>query len=543
MPHRRAIALATLALAATAPASQAVTWQYLDGYNNLGVPNHLLDLSATLPTGLLADIRKRLPETKDIRTNDPKLITDDLGANLVLLEDAEITVAFIDEGAGYRNAVGYFTFDPGNKPKAFSELTTKIMFPNFSLPTLGGMKYGDAVPLGKFKAGTAVGFTIVSNGWNGTVVNPNQSASAIFTTLKALNPEKPTAADPNLNAHTVLLSKPEAGILVLGFEDLNRSGGDHDFNDVLIAIQVTPFSAIDRTQVQPLVKTVVLDSDGDGIPDTLDAFPLDPERAARRFYPNATGFGSLAFEDLWPKKGDFDMNDLVVAYRTVETLNARNEIVDLKLIYEIRARGAGADNGFAVHFPGLSREAIDPAKTTLTLGTQAPPLALESGQSEAVLILSPNVTPLTATGQAFPCSMMNSVAKCPRSPAVPMVVDIHFRQPLTRAQLGEAPYNPFIYRTTKRGLEVHLVDHPPTAKADLKLFGTLDDRTDLAAGRTYRTLDDQPWALDVPETWRYPTEWNSVAKAYPDFGTWALSAGTTAGNWYQGRMDEGLIFK
>lgn len=544
MPHRRAIAFATLALAATAPASQAITWQYLDSYNNLGVPNHLLDISSALPAGLLAEIRQRLPETKDIRTNDPKLITDDLGANLVLLEDAEVTVAFIDEGAGYRNAVGYFTFDPGNKPKAFSELTTKIMFPNFSLPTLGGMKFGDAVALGKFKAGTGIGFTIVSNGWNGTVVNPNQSASAIFTTIKALNPEKPTVADPNLNAHTVLLSKPDAGILVLGFEDLNRSGGDHDFNDVLVAIKVTPFSAIDRTKVQPLVKSVVLDSDGDGIPDTLDAFPQDPDRAARRFYPSATGFGSLAFEDLWPKKGDFDMNDLVVAYRTVETLNARNEIVDLKLIYEIRARGAGADNGFAVHFPGLGREAIDPANTTLTLGTQAPvPLAPETGQSEAVMILTSNVTPLTATGQAFPCSMMNSVAKCPRSPAVPMEVNIHFRQPLTRTQLGNAPYNPFIFRTTKRGLEIHLVDHPPTAKADPKLFGTLDDRTDLAAGRTYRTLDDQPWALDVPETWRYPTEWNSVAKAYPDFGTWALSAGTTAVNWYQGRMDEGLIFK
>jgi hypothetical protein len=105
---------------------------------------------------------------------------------------------------------------------------------------------------------------------------PTKPTNAIFTTLKALNPEKPTASDPNLNAHTVLLSKPEAGLLVLGFEDLNRAGGDHDFNDVLIAIQVTPFSAIDRTQVQALVKTVVLDSDGDSIPDTLDAFPSGP---------------------------------------------------------------------------------------------------------------------------------------------------------------------------------------------------------------------------------------------------------------------------
>lgn len=543
--HLLAPSLAALALGAVAQPSRAVTnWQYLDAYDGTGVPKTLVDLSSELPAGLLNDIRKRLPEYKDIRTNDPKLITDDLGANVVLLEDAEITVAFIDEGAGYRNAVGYFTFDPGNKPKATGALNTKIMFPNFSLPPQGAMRYGDGVKLGKFKAGTAVGFAVVSDGWNGKGVNPSQSPNMIFTTLKALNAEKPTVADPNLNAHTVLMSKPEDGLLLLGFEDQMRTGGDHDFNDVLIAIKVTPFSAIDRSKVQSLVKTEVIDSDGDGIADALDAFPTDPERAARRFYPSATGYGSLAFEDLWPKKGDFDMNDLVVAYRSVETLNAQNEIVDLKLIYEIRARGAGSDNGFGIHLPGVSRDAIDPALTTLTIRDQAPvKLPVETGQTEAVFILSPNVTPLTSTGAAFPCSMMNSVGKCARTPPVPMVADIHFKQPLTRARLGDAPYNPFIYRTTQRGLEVHLVDHPPTAKANPKLFGTGDDASVPAQGRYYRTAANEPWALDVPETWRHPTEWNNVAGAYPNFPVWAGSGGTTANDWYLGKMVEPLIFQ
>jgi LruC domain-containing protein len=550
-PQPHAATLAALVLAASAAPSQALTWSYFDtaGYDANGLPASLIEVP--LPATLPSDIAARLPEGLDINQNraEKQFLTDNLGANIHLLEDAELTLVAVGGTTDFANAVGFFSYPTANVPATAAALNTQIVFPNFP-----ALQPGQGVALGRFKAGTSVGFTLVANGWTGATVNPNQPAQDIFYTIRALNPETPSNdGNSHLNAHTVLLSSPADNLLVLGFEDAYRhpsnkdktkpQRSDDDFNDVLLAIKVSPVSNVDLGAVAAL-DPVTKDSDGDTLPDDLDAFPLDPERAARRFTPNAAGFGFLAFEDLWPKKGDFDMNDLVVAYRAVETLNPRNEIVDLKLIYEIRARGAGTDNGFAVHFPGLSRDAIDTTRTTLTVGNKAPvALALESGQNEAVFILATNVTPLTATGQAFPCSMMNSVAKCPRSPAVPLVAEIHFKQPLSRSQLGEAPYNPFIYRTTKRGLEVHLVDHPPTAKADLRLFGTLEDRSDLGAGRTYRTADDQPWALDVPETWRHPTEWNSITKAYPDFAPWALSAGTSAGDWYQSRMVEPLIFK
>ncbi len=550
-PQPRAAALAALVLAALAPPSQALTWSYFDaaGYDASGRPASLIEVP--LPANLPADLAARLPEGLDINQNrdEKKFLTDNLGANIHLLEDADLTLIAVGGTTDFANAVGFFSYPTASVPATVGALNTQLVFPNFP-----ALQPGEGVALGRFKAGTSVGFTLVANGWTGTTVNPNPSPQDLFSTIRALNPETPSNdGNSHLNAHTVLLSSPLDNLLVLGFEDAYRhpsnkdktkpQRSDDDFNDVLLAIWVSPVSHVDLGAITPLAP-VSPDSDGDGMADDLDAFPSDPERAARRFTPNAASYGFLAFEDLWPKKGDFDMNDLGVAYRVIETLNARNEITDLKLLYEIRARGAGADNGFGLHFPGLSRDAIDSARTTLTVGTRAPvALPVETGQSEAVFILATNVNPLTNTGLAFPCSMFNTVTKCPRSAPVPLVAEIHFRQPLTRAQLGEAPFNPFIYRTSKRGLEVHLVDHPPTAKADLKLFGTLDDRSNLAAGRTYRTADDQPWALDVPETWRHPTEWNSITKAYPDFGTWALSAGTSASNWYQSRMDEPLIFK
>lgn len=550
--HPLATSLAALTLSVIAQPGLATTWQYLDaaGYDANGIPNTLVHES--LPLNLLSSIYARLPEGLDINQNkdEKKFLTDNLGANIHLLEDSEITVIAIGGNTQYANSVGFFSYPTANVPTSATGLNTKILFPNFS-----AMKAGEGVNLGKFKAGTSIGFVIASDGWLGGVVNPDQPVDKTFYTIRELNPETPSNdGNSHLNAHTVLLSSPGDNLLILGFEDAYRhpsnqdktkpQRSDDDFNDVLIVIKVTKTTSNVNLSPIEMLDPQPRDSDGDTIPDNLDAFPLDPERAARRFYPSANGFGSLAFEDLWPKKGDFDMNDLLVAYRVVEILNAQNQIVDLQLNYEIRARGAGSDNGFGIHFPGVSSSVIDSAKTTLSINNQTPvAMPVEAGQGEAVFILSGNVTPLTNTGQAFPCSMMNTVMKCPRTAAVPLTATIHFKQPQTSSQFPVAPYNPFIFRTGKRGLEVHLVDHPPTAKADPKLFGTLDDRSDPSQGRYYRTADNQPWALDVPETWRHPTEWNNIAGAYPNFVTWAASGGTTAQDWYVSKVVEALAFK
>lgn len=546
--HTLISSLGAFALSIAAQPSMASAWPYFDsnGYDANGVPATLIDLSAQLPANLLGNIYNRLPEGLDINQNrdEKKLLTDNLGANIYLLEDSDITVMAIGGNTEYTNSIGFFSYDADNAPRSTSELNTRIIFPNFS-----ALQPGQAVNLGTFKAGKAVGFVIVSDGWRQDLgaVEPDQPASKVFYTIRDLNPETPSNdGNSHLNAHTILLSSPTDHLMVLGFEDAYRHPSnqdqtkplrsDDDFNDVLIAIKVTrTLSNVDHTAIQPLEPVVPApDSDGDGIGDDIDAFPLDPERAARRFYPSATGYGYLAFEDNWPKKGDFDMNDLVIAYRAVETLNARNEMTDLKLTYQIVARGASNDNAFAVHLPGVPRDAIK-STSTLSVRNQTPAALLpESGQSEAVFILAPHINDLTRTGMSWPCGFFNTVSKCPRLAPVPLEIDVHLQQPLSRTQLGTAPYNPFIYPGWygQRGREVHPVDRAPTAKADPKLFGTGDDASNPASNRYYRTMNNLPWAIDVPETWHYPAEWNDVSNAYPAFVTWAESGGVNAASWY-----------
>jgi LruC domain-containing protein len=541
-------------------------WQYFGPYDeNIGVPRNMISLKNDIPPTLLADVFKILPEKKDIKTNNPNLITDDLGANLYFVENAEVSVAFLEEGAGYRNSVGFFMFDPKSKPATANPLydpatrtfhNQKILFPNFSKTGSGGaLNPGDGLYLGKFKAGQAMGFTIVSNGYSKnttknfpTEVNPNQSEDTVFYSIRSWNPEAPSG---NMNAHTVLLSAPASGVLALGFEDQNRTAksptSDHDFNDVILLIKVTPDTAIDRSRINALNN--VQDTDGDGVPDALDVYPKDPARAFRNFYPSATGtgFGYLAFEDNWPQTGDYDMNDLVVGYRVIEVLNAKREVTDLKLTYRFSARGAAFKNGFGVHFPGVPASNVRltasdaPEPTNIILNDGIPQkLSPEAEQADAVFIIAPNVNTLTPAPEG--CIFFNTEPNCPKANTIAdIVANIQFVTPV--AKLGTAPYNPFIYINGVRDKEVHLVDHPPTAKSDSSLFGQGIDDSRPAQGRYYRSQKNIPWAIELPEDWKYPAERKDLGMAYHSFTGWVQSGGINDKDWYLRNINQSLIIK
>ena len=60
----------------------------------------------------------------------------------------------------------------------------------------------------------------------------NLTAAQIFHGFASLNPNH---ADQVLSGLT-----PDGHVLTIGFEDLQRATGDNDFQDVVVAIHVTP---------------------------------------------------------------------------------------------------------------------------------------------------------------------------------------------------------------------------------------------------------------------------------------------------------------
>lgn len=289
----------------------------------------------------------------------------------------------------------------------------------------------------------------------------------------------------------------------------------------------------------------VSDTDGDGVPNSSDDYPNDPARAHNNYYPSATGYASLAYEDMWPSFGDFDMNDLVVNVRFNRVTNAQNQVVDLVNLYQIKAVGGTFRNGFGLQLDQVSHGAIKSVTgPVLSPGTyiNVATSGLEAGTEKPVVILWDDAESLLnrAGGTYF-----NTDEGAPAGTSVPVTLTLRFTVPQPATSIGLPPYNHFLIRNGVREHEVHLPGYMPTSKADTDLFGTGDDATNPATGHYYRSGGNLPWGLFVAGEFDYPVERTDISSAHLNFGTWAQSSGTLYPDWYHnlpGYRNSGKIY-
>jgi len=554
-----------------------IIWKYLgqtpsqaQPYTSAGVPGHA-GYSVGYPTALpvpslpadyMTRIGLMLPEKVDIRFNTQVALSNDDQTNIKLGAAADVWVTFLNEGAGFLNGVGFFTYDPGNPPASPADVTDEqIILPNASVPPLtkAGTQ-GATVYLGSFPAGRAIGFFVVANGWTttGRTVNgaklpgvkEGQDRNWIYYSLKGLNPEP--ADNRNLNQHTVLLQDTTLTgsdnktyqRMVLAFEDyLRTSSSDHDFNDVILAVHVSPSTAISNLAGIPklVASTNDGDADGDGVKDSVDEFPADPNAAFSRWFPGSSSWGTLAFEDSWPQKGDYDLNDVVIRYRSRELLNAARLVSGLDLDMRLDARGGIYRTGFALALPGIIAAQIQSATLTLPSGATVNLTPLP-GQSKAVFeIMQDSYDHAPASAGTGVCAVyFNTGTGCAVLPGAAFKLSIRLVAPVSN--FPAAPYDPFIFRTGQTGIEVHLPGNAPTSRADTSLFGTADDGSTLGTAMTYMTANRLPWALHVPSEWAYPAEFSDTVRPFPSIVDWAASGGTVKTDWYGVPTSPALTF-
>ncbi len=275
------------------------------------------------------------------------------------------------------------------------------------------------------------------------------------------------------------------------------------------------------------------DNDGDGVPDDDDDYPDDPDRAFDNYYP-AGGYGTLAYEDLWPGKGDYDFNDLVCDYRFQMVTNSSNFVVEIFGSFIVKAFGAGFQNGFGFQ---LANDNVDESDITVTgYDLQEGYITLngngtEAGQSKPTIIAYDNTYNLMEhPGQGIGVNT-DPFASYVTPDTVAITMDIADNT-YTLAQIDIPNFNPFIIVNLERGVEVHLPDYEPTDLVDVSYFGTIDDDTDPSTGKYYKTENNLPWAINIYESFEYPKEKVEIIDTYLHFVEWAESGGILYTDWY-----------
>lgn len=528
-------------LGARTNAQEYPSISYMGDWNGHGVPKYLEKARDEISAKFLENINASLPEGDPITKTHPAYLNSGYRNTIYIKELSDVWVTFVHEGAGWLNTLGYYTFNlktPPTKPTDISKIN--IIFPNVSYKgSGGGLVSGDKVKLGRFEPGTAIGFVLLADAYDGKSVTKGNYAQYSHD---ALNTEK----SKDIQRHLIVLNDLETKRMVLAFEDVSRENTpiacDNDFNDAIFFASSNPVTGIDADYI-PLVDTKD-DKDKDGIEDSEDEYPTDATKTISNYTPGKDAYSSLAFEDLWPFQGDYDMNDLVINYQFQEILNAENQIVEIKAKAYVKAIGASFVSGWGFELPVEPSLVKSVSGTSITEGSiKTSSNGVEADQKLATIIAFDNAFKRVKASNGFVNTEQGSEII---EPTDTLSIRIVFTSPIDKEKLGAAPYNPFTFKTDDRGMEIHLPNKAPTSKANSGLLGTGHDRSVPAKGTYYKTAKGLPWAIDFTSDFQYPAEKQAVVDTYFKFGEWAESGGLNFADWYllnQLFADQNKIFK
>ena len=222
---------------------QAQSYTYLGDYTSNGTPNYLVTPSDNVSSKTLDNINNSLPESYPVPEYNPQYISSGYDTDIKLSEKADIWVTFVAEGAGYKNVLGFYTYDldnPITTAPRIEDIT--IIFPNVSaLGSGGGLQVGDKVNIGTFEKGTGIGWVLLANAWSSSTQKVGDGLWKLFSN-PSFNPEN----EEDLRYHNVLIADPENERIFLGFEDIRRdyNSCDNDFNDAVFYVTASPYDAI-----------------------------------------------------------------------------------------------------------------------------------------------------------------------------------------------------------------------------------------------------------------------------------------------------------
>lgn len=504
----------------------------LGDWDAKGRPNYLKESRYDVPANFVNAIKNYFENTggKEFPVAYPHLFGPDADMDIHVIKDTEVNLVMLHSGAAYHNTVGYYTYPTNNPPASREDVKNPVIaFPRVTATwqtgdNTPGAFYGDQVQLkywnaetnafeNKFPAGTSIGWFIISDATrnsNRNVVD-NITGSETKATFYSTSADFANYSQANeflvgdqykQRVAGLLYDEATKHLISLTFEDRMSSSLSNNFYDAGFFVHIVEENAITPPPVLP--------PGGGGD---------EPVYTSYR--------GRLTFEDWWPKKGDYDMNDMVIDYESKQyTAFGSYNLIKIVDTFTPIHNGAKFTNGFGYQLMG--RFAGDPDRFMDASSIKS--VTIEPKDYTSKFMKGNTLEP----GQSSPTIVLFDDMKDVLEKGIKFTVTIELNGNGVFDRFARPPYNPFIIIETGsgRGRESHMVNYPPTSLADVSLFGTGDDESDPQQGLYYVSGIDYPFALLCPNGFRWPTETTPISQAYPKFSEWVESNGTQERYWY-----------
>ena len=436
--------------------------------------------------------------------------------DLYLEKSAEVVITLLGSNTCWNSSMGYYYYKTGNKPKSLADADVVMIFPNtqdgrwsnspWESRLYQGVERGTAVQLIYYpeiadgsKAGATtvfpadyrIGFVLATNAWTNRLRAGDKKYRAATSDGLSVNNNGVAYQTPRTAVFRYTDKKSGINSVLFSFEDHNN---DENFSDVVFTMTSNPVDAV--TDI-PSVDV----NDGKKTANVLR--------------------GIYAFEDLWPSRGDYDMNDVMVRSDYEKVFNEKG-IFEESFMLKTFANFAGNANGLAVTLTGAAADA------KLEFSVRKPGAetfeAADFERDGKVVLLTPDVK-----------ETMGATYR----------ITAKYDAPVAEAQAGTI--KPFIYRTDRDGLtagkrwEVHIPYEAPTARAEMSFFGTNDDKSVPEKGIYYVRAENYPFAFflsgandgDVAKLLDQTNEKSPIDQIYPAYAEWAATNGEKNKDWYK----------
>lgn len=436
-------------------------------------------------------------ETRQINTSIAARYRDNSG-KLVNVTDAEVFLTFVTESGSNQNVLGYYYYPTGRQPSDPSSLKKYIVLPNASVGNNSPYyiypyaSYDAPVETNtkiqllyvddqgkvstKFPPGITIGYFIISDGYKVErhIIPLYFSGSIKFSEPKYYS-------DKEWNTSNRFISLSTGNDLIYGVEDAT----DKSFEDILFTISASPAGAILDDEHASVVPTAE---------DSIEVF--------------STRVQTYCFEDLWPSRGDYDMNDVVIEHTSKIGLDENNNVIKVTDVFVPcnRYKSAGVPDAFAVVIPKNQR-----GKMTI------PDNAVLEDETDAIILMKEVQENLN---KEF---VITRLFESYRPRFDDLVTDL---DPFIIPTIDEIGF------TDKNRREVHMPKKEGTKKINAALLGMGEEAYFIDKDGKH------PFAITIPVSVRngefiQPQEMYSVEDEYPRYLKWVESEGKQNKDWYK----------